>query len=163
STATYKTRSLGSIIMWFNDVSGWNFASQDLRDSEFLYGRLIETNFHDANLAHARLDKAEIIRADFGHANLMNAQFAGANLYGPKLNGADTRGARDLVVTFATDTHNWIRPDWRILGLDLTAERTLTVRNYETREGWPAQPLSILVSSTFRMDETGNLRLLFDS
>ena len=102
STASYQTADLSRISLGYNDLSGWDFAGQ--------------------NLAQAR----------FNYADLTDDDFSGANLAGAYMGFADLRGAivLDSQVASAASTGGTILPDGRIEGLSLDADERLTVRDY---------------------------------
>jgi hypothetical protein len=69
-------------VLTSNDLSGWNFAGQNLTNSVF--GRadsgsnsaiLVGTDFSDANLTGANFGGAKLSDANFRNANLANANF----------------------------------------------------------------------------------------
>ena len=71
STASYQAHDLAGIGLTSNDLTGGNFAGQ--------------------NLTNASFSSATLSGADLGHANLTNAIFTSAKLAGPDLTGADMR------------------------------------------------------------------------
>jgi len=48
STASYKARDLNGIILMENDLTGWNFASQNLAGAFFWFATLTNADFTDA-------------------------------------------------------------------------------------------------------------------
>jgi uncharacterized protein YjbI with pentapeptide repeats len=65
------------------NLSGYNFAGQDLD----------KANFENANLTGANFRKAEVEEANFKNANLTDADFTGADLEEANLKGAIIKGA----------------------------------------------------------------------
>nr|MDQ3421776.1 hypothetical protein [Acidobacteriota bacterium] len=122
STASYQNHDLSGISLAWNNVSGWNFAGQ----------------------------------------NLANASLLGINDYGTDFTAADTRGAH--FGAHSTVKTNLIYPDGQIAGLDLTAGKSLLVRNYH---GNPLAspdpgPIAIRIDQSMTMDPTGTLSLMLD-
>jgi uncharacterized protein YjbI with pentapeptide repeats len=111
STASYTAKNLRSIRLSYNDLSGWNFADQNLSYASLTSGRLERSDFTRANLTGAILHNADISNAIFRQANLTNvmmddaivagADFTGAVLDGAKFLSADLSNANftDSIVT----------------------------------------------------------------
>ncbi|MBA4107866.1 MAG: hypothetical protein C0485_19205 [Pirellula sp.] len=119
-------------------------------------------NFPGTNLTGANLSGANLANADFsGTLDFLGAPSPGANLTNVNLNGADARGARFFATTLTgASTTNFIQPHGHIAGLDLTAEKTLVVRNYERFLG---DDVPIVVHQQLAMQTSGALRLVFDA
>jgi len=100
STASYKAKDLEAITMGCNDMTGWNFAGQNLAGAYFGDDTLVGANFEGANLQGADLRRAD--------------------LRGATLTGADLTGA---------NTQNSILPDGTITGLNLQIGDILVIRN----------------------------------
>ncbi len=75
STASYKNRNLQGISLLKNDLSGWNFRSQDLSNASFYY---------DVNLADADLSEAILRNVDFRGATLAGTDFSDAVVNGSR-------------------------------------------------------------------------------
>jgi uncharacterized protein YjbI with pentapeptide repeats len=92
STASYQARNLGGIWMIANNLSGWNFAGQDLRNA-WLSGTLTNANLTNANLTSACLDYSTLTSANFASANLSNANLNTAMLTNANLTNANLSSA----------------------------------------------------------------------
>src|SRR5262249_40016057 len=77
STASYQAHDLTGIGL-YGDLSGWNFAGQNLTKASF-GGNLTGANLSAANLANANLTST-LKGADFSDANVREARFD--NYYG---------------------------------------------------------------------------------
>ncbi len=98
STASYRARDLHGIILWFNDLSGWDFAGQnlanaDLSDSKMTDADLSGADLTDASLYYTTLTNANLFRSTLTNAKLIRANLAGANLSGATLTNADLTSA----------------------------------------------------------------------
>lgn len=51
STASYKSGDLSGILLWENDLAGWNFGGKNLTDMDFKDAVLTGANFKDATIA----------------------------------------------------------------------------------------------------------------
>jgi len=87
STASYQAGDLHEIKMWWNDLTGWNFANQYLSRADFSGSTLIAANFGGAILTNA------VLSADLTGANLAGANCTGAFFLVATLVGADLRSA----------------------------------------------------------------------
>jgi hypothetical protein len=146
STASYQAHDLTGIGLARNDLSGGNFAGQ--------------------NLMNASLGSATLTGADLSHANLTNAYFGGATLTGADFTGADARGGSlsSFGLSMAITT-NLIRPIGIMPGLDLGGGQQFLVRDYD---GNPAKfpagpPIPIRVNGHFLMGPGGVLQLAFEA
>jgi uncharacterized protein YjbI with pentapeptide repeats len=180
STASYQARDLTGIGL-SGDFAGLNLANQNLANANFR-GSLSGANLRQANLANASFvgpySISDLTGADLSQANLTNAFFAGyydeyetfypgSNLAGANLAGADARGAsfQNATMTGAI-TSNLIQSHGHIAGLDLTAGKSLGVRDYDGNPAalpTPTGPLPIVVDQQLAMDASGSLRLEFDA
>jgi len=89
-TASYKARDLYGVGLGGNDLTGWNFANQNLTGARFPGATLENANlagatltgayFYRATLANANLAGANLTRAQFGLAVLTNADFTDAQV-----------------------------------------------------------------------------------
>ncbi len=75
STASYKAKTLGGIRMDVNDLTGWNFAGQNLAGSSFFSATLNNTNFSGADLSGASFYTASLANANFTDATVQGAFF----------------------------------------------------------------------------------------
>ncbi|MGE3240169.1 MAG: pentapeptide repeat-containing protein [Pirellulales bacterium] len=140
STASFQAHDLRDIKLGNNNLAGINLAGQNLTNS---------------NLA-----------AEWGCDENGCVVFPGADLTGADLNGADTRGANfQMAVMTDAVTSNLIEGNGHIAGLDLTAGKSLVVRDYEGNPAAspPSSPLPIVVDQQMSMDYTGSLRIVFDA
>ena len=160
STASYQARDLRGVKL-NSDFTGGDFAGQDF--------------------AGANLKNATLANADLGHANLVNGDLAGylfyddqggsyvspgANLTNANLTGVDSRGANLEYVTLTGATmNNMIQPNGRIAGLDLTAGKSLVIRDYDGNPFvFPSTGLvPVVVEQQLVADATSALRFVFNS
>jgi uncharacterized protein YjbI with pentapeptide repeats len=181
STASYQQRDLAGIELSGNDMTGWdfnsqnmpysnlpgsilshaNFANANLGQSSLNNSTLNEADFTRANLANAYLYSSNLTNAKFTEANLMNVDFNGAIIVDADFSSADTRGAQSLDLSQSAAS-NAIRPDGNIQGLDLLGSKTLVVRNYVPN--WYLAPtIPINIQNGINMGDTGTLQMVFDN
>jgi uncharacterized protein YjbI with pentapeptide repeats len=143
STASYQEKDLQRIYLDHNDLTGWDFREQ--------------------NLSRVKLGDATLTNADFTGANLTDAELGTTPLTSANLTGADLRGA--LVDDLAgAVTRNLIWPNGHLITLDLAAQETLWVRDYDGSPYDPPNTLRpIAVESSLSIEESGRLGLIFDS
>ena len=55
STASYQTKNLQGIGLYFNDLTGWDFSGQNLTDASLDASTLTNANLAGANLTNASL------------------------------------------------------------------------------------------------------------
>ncbi len=130
-----------------------NLANANLSNVTLTYADLRETDATRANFSTANLTGADLSRA-----NLTNAIFTSAVLTGANLGGADTRGAQSL----STFSLNTIRTDGQIAGLDLGADRTLIVRDYDGDASRGVAPIAIRINTSFVMGQDGLLKFVLE-
>ena len=147
STASYQAHDLTGISLGDGNLSGSNFAGQNLTNSSF--------------------GTISFSKSDFAG---WGSRVAYATLTGADFTGADSRGALYLDFTGATTT-NLLRPDGHVDGLDLSAGGLLVVRNYygdpvrtNPFDGTPTPlpPIPITVDQHLAMGPGGVLRMVFD-
>jgi uncharacterized protein YjbI with pentapeptide repeats len=164
STASYQAHDLTGIILIYNNLSGWNFAGQNLTNGN-LGANLTRANFREANLTNVSFVSCAPVYPS-GGCGQVYATFTDADL-----TTADARGAFGLNVSDAT-TANLIRPDGRIDGLDLDDGALLVVRDYDGRPMRtdpsgvampPLPPISITVDQHLAMAPGGTLRMVFEA
>jgi uncharacterized protein YjbI with pentapeptide repeats len=175
STASYQTGDLVHVRLVGNDLTNWNFAGKHLEYAAFGEAGAVDAydqprailrgaNFENASLRFARLVYCELRDANFKQADLRNAWVENANVYQTDFSRADLRGARGFNPDGAI-LQNSIRPDGRILGLNLGASERLLIRNYTVDESevytWEVQ-LPILIARHARFEPTGTLQVLLD-
>jgi uncharacterized protein YjbI with pentapeptide repeats len=142
STASYQQKNLQGIGLVGNDLTGWDLSGQDLANASLRYSTLT-----GANLAGA---------------NLTNASFDFSTLTGANLTATDLRGSGGVNLTRAI-VSNAIRPDGRVLGLDLAGGSELVIRDYDGMASPRRRPIPITVHDHFVMSDAGMLRLIFES
>jgi uncharacterized protein YjbI with pentapeptide repeats len=127
STASYQSR----------DLSGINFANNNLFDG----------NFAGQNLTNAYFNNTTLIGADFTAGDVRGG-YLGPNL-------------ADVIAT------NLIRPDGHIDGLDLNGSGLLVVRDYDGDPsdiwGDTTPPIPITVEQHLTMAPGGTLRMVFEA
>ncbi|MEA1949873.1 MAG: pentapeptide repeat-containing protein [Planctomycetota bacterium] len=151
STASYISGELAGVILYSNIMTGWNFASKNLTDVNFMYPVLSSADFSSATLSGANLKSTVLTDADFTGATLTNAD----------LTSVDARGATGMAYTQAANTTNFIRPDRRVAGLNVGASELFFLRDYDgldtNDDGTPDTPLGITVGDGFSVNDTGRL------
>jgi uncharacterized protein YjbI with pentapeptide repeats len=147
STTSYKAKELRGIVLKSNNLSGWNFAGQDLSGGSLGWSALDNVNLR--------------------HANLINTVFEESWATSIDLSGADARGDDELIMYLYSNaiTTNTILPDGSIEGLNLQGGWTMLVRDdngatydYDTRD-----PRPIKVKHNMTMDASGTLRLVLEA
>ncbi len=135
STGSYHAHDLRGINLQANDLTGWDFAGQNLTSANFDAppggrggGRNSSGGFPDTSY----LTDAILRFADTRSANLKDSQ-----------------------ITSAADTRNLIRPDGRILGFDLHPGETMRLWDYEG-------DIPITIEESFAIDPVGVLRAVFE-
>jgi autotransporter-associated beta strand protein len=103
STASYMEGNLRGISLNYNDLTSWNFSSQDLSYASFYNSTLTRVNFSQAVLAGANfngstlnianLSQTDLSGATFTSSTLTGANLSQANLLGANFNSADLTGA----------------------------------------------------------------------
>lgn len=193
STATYQSRDLTGIGLGgtFVDRTGWNFVGQNLTNASFTYANLTDADFTNAtvretsfvetvftatqlystasyktgDLRGIRLGDNNLSGWNFAGQNLTDASFGAfgsSNLFNTDFSAADTRGA-DRTPIGGSILVNTITDNGRIQGLDLTASKSLAIRDYDGDSSpFRNGPLPIFVTMQMAMDSTGELQLLFE-
>jgi uncharacterized protein YjbI with pentapeptide repeats len=142
STASYQEGDLRGVRFFGDDLSGWNFAGQ--------------------NLQYARLS-ANLTGANFRHANLTDASLEYSDLEGANFTGVDARGAYSFS-PYDGMAQNLIDSDGIIWGLDLTLDPFLLIRDYDGSDGsgmYDLAPVHIEDGAT--MNPSSTLELRFDA
>jgi uncharacterized protein YjbI with pentapeptide repeats len=75
STASYEAKDLVGVVLFDNNLAGWDFSGQDMRNSDITNTSLIRSDFSAANLSGAHLNSS-----DLTNANLSDAVIDGADL-----------------------------------------------------------------------------------
>ena len=102
-------------------VAGANFGAAVGFGAGFPPEQLYSTaSYQQRNLRRIGLSNNNLTDVNFSGQDLTGAEFTGSLLWNAKLSFADTRGAIGLNLTDAITT-NLIRPDGRIIGLNLSA------------------------------------------
>ncbi len=188
STTSYQQKNLRGIRLSGNDLTGWDFNGQNLRDAVFDHSRMTNANFSDAliegtdfvgvtafgftkeqlyatasyqarDLKGVGLVGNALNGWDFSGQNLTNADLR-ATLTNANFSGADLRGAR-LAATSGAFTANMIHPDGTINGLSLTPGQSLIVRDYDGRTDFPPPPIT--VKQDFFLEVGEMLELVFEA
>ena len=90
STASYLTHDLTGTVLDGSDLTGANFADQNLTNSGFYSTSLTGANFRQANLTNSTM-VANLTNADLRQATLTGTSFQNGNA--PTLTGTDFTGA----------------------------------------------------------------------
>ncbi len=120
TTASYKAGELTWMHLSRNDLSGWNFAGQNLTHAYFNSATLTGADLSGANLTQAIFDDATLTGADFTDANVHWASFINTTDSGftaAQLYATASYKAGDLtrVILVSNDLSGW-----NFAGLDLT-------------------------------------------
>jgi uncharacterized protein YjbI with pentapeptide repeats len=91
STASYEMKQLPGISLVGNDLTGWNFADQNLSGASFYTATLTDAELNEANLRGATFGQAKLTRAGLNRADLANADFRSASLVDADLRGANLK------------------------------------------------------------------------
>jgi uncharacterized protein YjbI with pentapeptide repeats len=148
STASYKNGDLRKIWLYFNDLTGWNFAGQNLTGAIFCYSNLTNANLSDANL----------INANFGEAILINTNLSRTDLRG---SNAYFMSASFFPDFSAAVTNNMIRPDGRIEGLNLSDGETLKIRDFNQDYLGNSMSIPIQIENEMALASEAVLRMIF--
>jgi uncharacterized protein YjbI with pentapeptide repeats len=155
STASFQAHDLGAINLSFKDLSGWNFAGQNLTNAQF--GRTYAGVWYCiGDFCYPEVDSY--------YSTLTSADFT----------AADTRGAQHLEYLdyFGATTANLIQPNGHITGLDLDAGKLLVVGDYDgdpTRTDpiygtpTPLSPIPITIDQHLVMATGATLQMVFEA
>jgi uncharacterized protein YjbI with pentapeptide repeats len=152
STASYQAHDLIGIIL-SGDLSGGNFARQNLKNANFGTANLTGANFREANLTNTNFGFYFCIQT-YG----LGCGWVYATVTNADLTAADARGALTLEgsnLSGAT-TANLIWPDGHIDGLDLDAGALLVIRDYDGS-------IPITIDQHLAMGPGGTLRMVFEA
>ncbi|MEQ9453557.1 MAG: pentapeptide repeat-containing protein [Phycisphaeraceae bacterium] len=121
STLSYSRGDLKGIGLDINDLSGWSFAAQDLRNAGFSSSVAEGADFRGADLREARFRFARLANGRFDEARIEGASFVGTTRYGfTQSQLASTSSFQDHSlsrVDFGSNNLN----GWSFRGQDLTA------------------------------------------
>jgi uncharacterized protein YjbI with pentapeptide repeats len=76
STGSYQLKNLTAVSFGTNDLTGWNFASQNLFSAFFSGGNLTSVDFTSANLTATNLGTATLTSATFTGAHITRANLS---------------------------------------------------------------------------------------
>jgi uncharacterized protein YjbI with pentapeptide repeats len=82
STASYKNGDLSGIELYDNDLTGWNFAGQNLTKGRFFESTLTNANLSNANLTEAIFSYCPLTNSDLSNATVIGANFGGTTSQG---------------------------------------------------------------------------------
>ncbi|MEX2171476.1 MAG: pentapeptide repeat-containing protein [Pirellulales bacterium] len=131
--------SAGTGVTLAQLVSTANYGAHDLSEVKF-----VNNNFRGGN---------------FAGFNLTNASFAGTTLTGANFS-SDARGAIGLGWVAAS---NFVRPDGHIAGLNLSAGKTLSIRDYDGNPYSGYGPIPITVDQRLVVSSGGVLQMVFEA
>lgn len=101
STSSYQMGDLTSLSLYGLDLTGWNFATQNLTDGGFVYATMTGADLSDANLGGANFISATLSAAKFTNANVSGANFSlvsgGTGLTSEQLYSTTSYQTGDLV------------------------------------------------------------------
>jgi len=186
STASYKAQNLQRIKLVGNDLTGWNFSSQNLTyarlsdyatltGADFTNATVTGADFSETNLTSSQLYSTNSYLAQnlqgiglagndltgwsFSAQNLTKANFSSGTLTNANLSGADLRGATGFSGSSAgAITTNTIFPDGTVHGLSLNSTNPmLLVRNYSGTSSIP-----IHIQENMTLTQNASLVLEFD-
>jgi uncharacterized protein YjbI with pentapeptide repeats len=155
STASYQAHDLRGVNLSFKDLSGWNFAGQNLSNAQF--GRTSVGSWYCIG--------------DFCVPDIVSYY---SKLTSADFTAADARGAQHLEYLdyFGATTTNLIQPNGHITGLVLDAGKLLVVADYDgdpTRTDpvygtpTPLSPIPITIDQHLVMGPDGTLRMVFEA
>ena len=147
STASHQAGNLSGIVLDSNDLTGWDFAGQNLADASFQYATLTGANLRGANLT--------------------NADFQYADLTGADLSGSDSRGWWPIYVPPTAPKRNFIHFNGYIEGLHITTAEVMRFWDLDptslSRYTYaPLGDIPILVGDGMSIDPAGTLRVVFE-
>jgi len=93
STASYKNKDLTGIHLVLNDLTGWDFAGQNLTNAVLQSATLTSANFASATLTNASFYSATLTNANFTDAIVTGANFYSATLTNANFTDAIVTGA----------------------------------------------------------------------
>jgi uncharacterized protein YjbI with pentapeptide repeats len=171
--ANFRGANLRNANFAYSSVPGADFSGADIRGAYFFASDAISaaqlyttSSYQAKDLSGTRFNDYDFKGWNFASQNLTNTAFGnvfgGTDFTGADFSGADLRGAAGTTL-FSAITHNTIRPDGHVFGVDLTSSARLVVHNYQ---GNPDQGVGLLplhVEGQFAMDASGVLRLEFDA
>ncbi|WP_428388189.1 pentapeptide repeat-containing protein [Mucisphaera sp.] len=146
-----------------------SYKAHDLQDVSF-----IAADLSDANLARQNLSRANFQIASLTNANLTNADLDDINLRDTIMHGTDLRGARNITreqlvrpenlwnhsSIYPADSGNLIFPDGEINGLNIGANATLRIWDFQPVAD--EQPIPISVAQQLTMHQNASLRMVFE-
>ncbi len=135
STRSYRDKDLTGIGLMQNDLTGWNFAGQNLTNARFWEARLIGADFTGAVLKGTSFWNATLTGASLAGADLKDTSFDKAKLDGANLAGTDLRRTvlvyADLTGANLSGTNlksKWLQ-DTNMAGVDLSGAN-ITLANF---------------------------------
>jgi uncharacterized protein YjbI with pentapeptide repeats len=176
ATNSYQAGDLTGILLERNDLSGWYFTGQNLRNASFHSAHLVGADFRQANLANAFIGGANLTSASFHEANLADTEFLHlrcfferpcfrlkATFANADLTAADARGAKNFDLPASAITTNLIRPDGHVSGLELDTNVRLVVRDYDGDLTYGLGSISVTIDEHLTMGPGGTLRMVFEA
>ena len=117
STASYQSHDLSAIRLNENDLSGWNFAGQNLTNADFSYSMLYDADLTGAIVVGARFDyttsqgftQAQL----YSTASYQNRDLSGIYMYSNDLSGWNFAGQNLTNADFSSCHALRCRPDRR--------------------------------------------------
>jgi uncharacterized protein YjbI with pentapeptide repeats len=168
--ATLVQTNLANLNLQLTELSNANLREANVSNSNFAGWFIVVPgeeggyyHFPGTNLAGANLTSANLANANFAGTEdyVFGFPHPGANLTNANLSGADARGASFQYATMTgAITANLIQSNGHIAGLDLTAGKSLLVRDYELFIG---DDVPIVVDEHLTMGATGSLALMLDA
>jgi uncharacterized protein YjbI with pentapeptide repeats len=190
STASYQNHDLHGLWLARLNLANWDFSGQNLSSANFERASFTGANLTNATIRGANLEAVAGLLStqiystasyqqrdlsgiswrslnftnwNLSGQNLTNGNFANAIMAG-NFSAADMRGAISPNYKGATAA-NLIRHDGQVLGLNLQAGQTLTVRDYD---GDPSRtpalaPIEVRVDQQFAMAPTATMQMVFEA
>ena len=94
STKSYLDKNLSGINLIGNDLSAWNFSTQNLTAAKFEHSTLTGTNFSESNLTSSSFYNSTLKNSNLTGANLTSANFEYATLTGVNFSNATINNAK---------------------------------------------------------------------
>jgi uncharacterized protein YjbI with pentapeptide repeats len=193
STESYQRKDIRGIGLGYSDLTGWDFAGQNLTRAAFGGSTLTGSDFTGAIVVGANFERADgfteeqlystasyqqkdlrgfsvshndVSGWDFRGQNLTNADFDDAIYVDTDLSFADTRGGQFFELSMPV-LRNTIEPDGIVAGLDLNDGERLVVGDYDgfsiEFSSWSIPAYPVHIREAMAMADGSFLKLAFEA